>query len=83
MLTLTKKQKLFLDYITKFIEKNGYAPSIEEIKIHFKLSAKSTVHQHIVSLTEKGFLNKEHYKARAISVVKNMPLSSVPTNNFK
>ncbi|MEK7104389.1 MAG: DNA methyltransferase [Patescibacteria group bacterium] len=78
MLTLTKKQKLFLDYITKFIEKNGYAPSFEEIKKHFKLSAKSTVHQHISTLTEKGFLNKEHYKARAISVVQDAPLSPTP-----
>ncbi len=78
MITLTKKQKLFLDYITKFIEKNGYAPSFEEIKKHFKLSAKSTVHQHITTLTEKGFLNKEHYKARAISVVQDAPLSPTP-----
>lgn len=78
MPTLTKKQKLFLDYITKFIEKNGYAPSFEEIKKHFKLSAKSTVHQHITTLTEKGFLNKEHYKARAISIVQDAPLSPTP-----
>jgi len=78
MLTLTKKQKFLLDYITKFIEKKGYAPSIEEIKKHFNLSAKSTVHQHIATLTEKGFLNKEHYKARAISIAQDALLSPTP-----
>jgi len=86
MLTLTKKQKLLFDYITKFIEKNGYAPSIEEIKKHFKLSAKSTVHQYISALTEKGFLHKEHYKARAISVVKDESIAPIiynPTYDYE
>ncbi len=31
MQTLTKKQKLVLDYIRRFIEEHGHAPSYEEI----------------------------------------------------
>ncbi|MCL5011141.1 MAG: helix-turn-helix domain-containing protein [Patescibacteria group bacterium] len=75
---LTKKQKLYFNYITKFIEKNGYAPSVEEIKKHFGLSAKSTVHQQIKTLAEKGYLAKENYKARGISIIQDAPLSFVP-----
>ena len=72
---LTKKQKLYFDYITKFIEKNGFAPSVEEIKKHFGLSAKSTVHQQIAVLAQKGYLAKENYKARGISIIQDAPLS--------
>ncbi len=68
---LTKRQKQILDYITKFIKKNDYAPSLEEIKEHFKLSSVSTVHQHIESLKSKGYLNKTNYHARSIEISDN------------
>ena len=76
---LTKKQKIHLDYITKFIEKNGYAPSVEEIKKHFHLASKSTAHQQIATLTQKGYLIKENYKARGISIIQDAPLSPADT----
>lgn len=76
---LTKKQKLYLDYITKFIEKHGYAPSVEEIKKHFRLSAKSTAHQYIKTLAQKGYITKENYKARGISIIQDALLSPVGT----
>ncbi len=74
---LTKKQKSYFDYITKFIERHGYAPSVEETKKHFRLASKATVHQHIQSLVENGYLTKLNYKARGISIIQDAPLSSV------
>ena len=65
---LTKRQKQILDYITKFIKKNDYAPSLEEIKEHFKLSSVATVHEHIEALREKGFLNKIENQPRSIEI---------------
>ena len=56
---LTKRQKQILNYIEKFIQKNEYAPSLEEIKGHFNLKSVSNIHQHIEALKSKGFLNKE------------------------
>ncbi|PIR71435.1 MAG: hypothetical protein COX89_02200 [Candidatus Nealsonbacteria bacterium CG_4_10_14_0_2_um_filter_37_10] len=55
---LTKRQKQILDYIKKYIKENGYAPSLEEIRRHFRLSSISTIHQHIETLKEKGYLKK-------------------------
>ena len=55
---LTKRQKQILDYIKKYIKENGYAPSLEEIRRHFKLSSVATIHQHIETLKEKGYLKK-------------------------
>lgn len=65
---LTKKQKQILDYIKKFIEKKDYAPSLEELRKHFGLASKSTIHQHIETLKNKGYLNKLSHHARSIEI---------------
>ena len=65
---LTKKQKQILDYIAKCIKQNKYSPSLEEIGKHFKLSSVSTVHQHIETLREKGFLKKKGNQPRSIEL---------------
>jgi len=65
---LTKRQKQILNYIEKFIKKEDYAPSLEEIREYFGLASKSTVHHHIKNLIEKGCLNKLDYQARAIEI---------------
>jgi len=68
---LTKKQKQILDYIKKFIKENDYAPSLEELRKHFRLASKSTIHQHIETLRNKGELKKLDYQARAIEISKD------------
>jgi SOS regulatory protein LexA len=65
---LTKRQRQILSYITKFIKKNDYAPSLEEIKEHFKLSSVSNIHQHIEAIREKGYLNKIENQPRSIEL---------------
>lgn len=78
MPNLTKRQKQILDYLISFIEKRGYSPTVEEIRKHFKLSAISTVHQHLKALEEKGFIKKDEHKARAINIVDCEPLIKIP-----
>ncbi len=73
---LTPKQKLIFEYIKKYLKKRGYSPSLEEIGRHFKL-AKSTVHEHIETLKEKGYLDKTNYQARAIEIPKNKKSSDL------
>ena len=68
---LTKKQKQIFDYIKKFIKKKGYAPSFDEIRKHFRLASKSTIHKHIKTLKEKGYLNKLDYHSRSIELLEN------------
>lgn len=68
---LTKRQKQILDYITKYIKDNDYAPSLEEIRKHFRLSSIATVHQHVKTLKQKGYLNKSDNQARSIEISKN------------
>lgn len=76
---LTKKKKQILDYLKKYIKENSFAPSLEEIKKHFKLSSISTVHQHIEELKEKGYLDKNENHHRSIELkLKNNSLIEIP-----
>jgi SOS regulatory protein LexA len=73
---LTPKQKQILDYIKKYIKEKEYSPAFAEIGKHFKL-AKSTIHGHIETLKEKGYLNKLDYHSRSIELLENKKLSGL------
>lgn len=76
---LTKRQKEILDFIKSFIDKRGYAPSINEIQEEFNLSSTATVHQHINALKKKGYINKKANDARAIEIKsRQKPAAQVP-----
>lgn len=77
-MTLTKRQKQILNYIKKSIKENDYAPSLEEIKRHFRLKSVSTIHQHIEALQTKGFLKKAEHQARAIELKNSPDLIEIP-----
>lgn len=77
--TLTKKQKEVLDFIKKFMSKKGYSPTLDEIRDGLNLSAVSTVHQHIETLVEKGYLQKSENYSRAIELNrKDKHFSTIP-----
>jgi site-specific DNA-methyltransferase (adenine-specific) len=65
---LTKKRKEVLDYITKFTNKNGYAPSLEEISRGLKLKSASTAHFHVHNLEKDGYITKKVNSSRSISL---------------
>ena len=77
---LTLKQKQIFEYIKKYIKQNDYSPSLEEMGRRFKL-VKSTIHQHIEALRQKGYLNKIKNQPRSIELNKkegNSGLISIP-----
>ncbi len=72
-MTLTKKQKLILNFIEPFIEKQGYAPSIAEIKKEFGINSPATVHQHLKNLEEKGAIRRIPNRHRSIEIIPTSP----------
>lgn len=64
----TPRQKQILDFIGKHIEKRGYAPSIQEICDHFDLASTATVHKHLTNLADRGLLNREAGRSRAMEM---------------
>jgi len=74
---ITKKQTEIRNYITEYIRKNSYAPSLEEIRDAMGISAISTIHEHLSNMAEKGIIKKIKGTARGIELVK-----SVVSNNL-
>ncbi len=72
MPTLTKRQKQILDYIREYIRKYSISPTFDEIKKHFRLSALSTVHQHVEALKGKGYLTKNENSSRGMEIKKTI-----------
>ena len=69
---LTSKQNQVLDYLKRFIAKKGYPPTVREICSALNLSSPATVHAHLNTLVDKGYIRKNNSKNRAIELlVKN------------
>jgi repressor LexA len=66
---LTRRQKEMLDFLNRYIERKGYAPTIEETAEHFGLSSLATVHKHLTNLQEKGLIKREWNRSRALELV--------------
>ncbi len=72
MSNLTKKQKQVFDFVNSYFSENGISPTFEEIKKQLKLRAVSTVHEHISSLKNKGFLSRSENSVRGLSPMKEI-----------
>src|SRR5262247_4590599 len=66
---LTRRQKQIVDYLSDYIERNGYAPSFEEIARQFGFQSLATVHEHLTNLERKGYIRRTHNESRAIEIV--------------
>ena len=65
---LTKRQSQILEYIDSAIRDKGYPPTVREIGQAVGLNSPSTVHNHLNTLQDKGFLRRDPTKNRAIEV---------------
>lgn len=66
---ITDRQRQILDLILDTVERRGYPPSVREIGDAVGLSSPSTVHSHLSSLVDQGYLRRDPSKPRAIEVV--------------
>jgi repressor LexA len=78
---LTRRQKEILDFVTEFIERNQYSPSMEEIAEHFHFASLNAVFKHLEALESRGHLHRDSNRARSIQLsrsgavgVQNLPL---------
>lgn len=67
-MALTPRQKELLDFLTGFIQENGYSPSYEEIAAGLKLASLATVHKHVSALERKNYLKRLHNQSRSLEV---------------
>lgn len=55
---LYPRQRKVLSYIEDYIGMHGYAPTLTEIKGYLGVRALSTVHEHLIKLEDKGYLER-------------------------
>ena len=67
--TLSAKQQEILDYLKDCILKKGYPPAVREICEAVHLKSTSSVHAHLETLEERGFIRKDPTKPRAIEIL--------------
>ena len=68
-MSLTKRQREILNYLSEYSAENGYAPSFEEIAEQFSYSSLATVHEHLSNLERKGYIKREYNESRAIEIL--------------
>lgn len=67
---LYPRERQLLDFITQFIQRYGYAPTLKEIGGAVGMSSPATVHEHIERLRQKGFIKKLDGTSRGLEVIR-------------
>lgn len=65
---LTGKRRQILEYIDESLRERGFPPSVREIGQAVGLASSSTVHSHLATLHDQGYLRRHPTKPRAIEV---------------
>lgn len=63
-----QRQKQILDYIKKYIEDTGSAPTLREIADEIGVSSLATVHEHLQALEMKRLIKRRTGRSRAIDI---------------
>ncbi|KUO76580.1 MAG: LexA family transcriptional regulator [Desulfosporosinus sp. BRH_c37] len=66
---LSQRQTKILEFIKLEIRKKGYPPAVREIGEAVGLLSSSTVHGHLQTLEEKGYIRRDPTKPRAIEIL--------------
>jgi repressor LexA len=68
---VTPRQKQIFDYLCRYIDAHGYAPTMAEIGKQFKLSSPASVHHILSGLETEGMIRRIPNVSRGIEVVRD------------
>ena len=66
---ISKKQQEILDYIKNEILNRGFPPAVREICEAVNLKSTSSVHSHLSTLENNGYIRRDPTKPRAIEIM--------------
>jgi repressor LexA len=69
MKEITGRQRRILRFVEKFVQENGYPPTIREIRDAFHLKSNRGVVDHLRALERKGFIRRVPGISRAIEII--------------
>ena len=72
------KSELILEFVSNFIQENGYAPSVREIGAGVGLRSTASVSYHLRALQDKGLLQGGESKGRKRAIVTSQRPGQIP-----
>lgn len=73
---LSKRQQMIFEFIQSEVRKKGYPPSVREIAQAVGLASSSTVHGHLKTIEQKGYIRRNPTKPRAIELLQDEQTSN-------
>ena len=67
-MALTRRQRQVLDFVAGFIQEHSYSPSYEEIAEGMELASLATIHKHLTTLCNKGYLKRGINQSRSLDL---------------
>lgn len=67
--TLYKRQRQIVDFLSQYIQKNGYSPTLQEIATSLGVSSLATVHEHLQALERKKIIRKSEGSIRGVELI--------------
>ncbi len=58
-----------MDFISQYIQANGYSPTLQEIARALGVSSLATVHEHLQAMEKKGIIKKYEGSVRGIEIL--------------
>ena len=72
---LTGRQQEIWSFLTEYVDRHGYPPTVREIGEAVGLASPSTVHAHLANLERAGLLKRDPTKPRALELTGRALLS--------
>lgn len=60
-----------LNYITDYIEDNGFPPTVREMCVALDIGSTATAHYYLEKLSDAGYIKKADFKNRCLEVLSN------------
>lgn len=67
--TLYKRQKQIMEFISQYIQKFGYSPTLQQIAKAINVNSLATVHEHLEALAKKGMIRRYKGAVRGLEIV--------------
>lgn len=79
---LTSRQIDVLEYINRVLQTKGYPPTVREICDAVGLKSPATVHAHLKTLEDKGYIRRDSSKQRALEIVGENAVSLFNSDDY-
>jgi len=65
---LTRRQREVLDFIVRWVEEQGFPPTLREIAARFRFASVNAVRDHLKALEQKGYLRRRAGTSRTLTL---------------